>query len=201
MAVEARSTRRFSARNDLRLVVLGAPGSGKGTQAEALSARLEVPAISTGEMLRQAVASGSSLGRRVERIMAEGSLVDDETIADLVRKRLAEEDARRGFILDGFPRTMAQAESLQQILEQFGTRLDTVVRIEVPEEELVRRALARRRSDDREEVIRRRLEVYREQTEPLIGYYREQGLLHEVAGDRTIEAVTEGILSTLAQEV
>ena len=202
MAAEASSSQQqgSSVEDGLRLVMLGAPGSGKGTQAEALSGALKVPAISTGEMLRRAVAVGSPLGRRVERVMAEGSLVDDETMADVVRQRLAEDDAGRGFILDGFPRTIVQAENLRHILVELEARLDAVVRIAVPEQELVRRALGRQRADDREEVIRRRLEVYREQTEPLIGYYRELGLLREIPGDRAIEEITDGILTALAVE-
>ena len=200
MVGEARTVHESSAINGLRVVMLGAPGSGKGTQAEALSERLGIPAISTGEMLRDAVSSGSSLGRRVERILAEGTLVDDQTMADVVRRRLAEEDTNGGFLLDGFPRTTAQAESLEKILGEAGTRLDRVLCIEVPEDELVRRALARKRVDDRKDVIRRRLEVYREQTEPLIGHYRELELLCQIPGDRPVEEVTEGILGALLEK-
>lgn len=186
---------------ELRVVFLGAPGSGKGTQAERLSARLGVPAISTGEMLRDAVAAQSELGRRVEEIMSSGALVDDATMAAVVTERLARDDARGGFILDGYPRTLVQAGELDRILSGRGERLDAVVLIEVPEAELARRALARQRNDDTEEVIRTRLDVYREKTEPLVRHYAEHGVLHRVDGDQTIEAVTDAILSTLAVEV
>lgn len=186
---------------ELRLIFLGAPGSGKGTQAELLSTRLGVPAISTGEMLRDAVAARSELGRRVEEIMGSGALVDDATMAVVVSERLARDDARRGFILDGYPRTVAQVGELDRILSARGERLDAVVLIEVPEAELTRRALARRREDDTEEVIRTRFEVYRQKTEPLVRHYAERGLLRSVDGDQPIEAVTDAILATLAVEV
>ena len=183
-----------------RLVFLGAPGSGKGTQAEELASRLQVPWISTGEMLRQAVAGGSELGRQVEAIMNAGDLVDDQTMAAVVRERLAQGDVSDagGFILDGYPRTLAQATSLGTVLEDLGTALDMVVFIDVPEEELMRRALARQRADDVREVIENRLRVYRENTEPLIGYYKELGLLRGIDGDQSIEAVAQTIEETIA---
>lgn len=184
-----------------RLVLLGAPGSGKGTQAERLAARLAIPAISTGEMLRAAVAEGAALGERVAGIMAAGELVDDATMGAVVRERLAKQDARPGFILDGYPRTLAQAAALDGILAGRGAELDAVVRIDVPEAELVRRALERRRADDSDEVVRTRLEVYRAKTEPLIAHYRQRGLLREVNGWRPIEEVTDEILGVLAVEV
>lgn len=181
----------------LRLVMLGPPGSGKGTQAEVLAERLGVPAISTGEMLRRAVTSGSELGRRVESIMKSGVLVDDATMADVVRERLGREDAGTGYLLDGYPRTLAQAGTLGRILDENDSSLNGVVMIDVPEDELVRRALARQREDDTEEVIRRRLEVYREKTEPLIEYYQGLGLLRPVDGNRSIAEVSEGIREAL----
>jgi adenylate kinase len=186
---------------DLRLVFLGAPGCGKGTQAERIASRLGIPAISTGEMLRSAAAEGVPLGERLARIMAAGDLVDDATIAEVVRGRLAKPDAFRGFILDGYPRTMVQVATLDEILAEAGTALDLVVRFEVPEVELVRRALARGRADDGEEVVRTRLAVYREKTEPLIAHYRERSLLREVDGFRSIQEVTDELLEVLAVKV
>lgn len=181
----------------LRLVLLGPPGSGKGTQAARIAARMEIPAISTGEMLRGAVEEGSELGRRVAAVLESGALVDDATMAELVEQRLGASDAAGGFLLDGYPRTLAQAETLEGILERRGVALDSVILIEVPEAELVRRSLARQRADDSEEVIRHRQQVYREKTEPLIDYYRQRGLLREVDGDQSIEAVQADILDLL----
>lgn len=182
---------------ETRLVFLGAPGSGKGTQAERLSPRLGVPAISTGEMLRDAVAAQSELGRRVTEIMGSGDLVDDATMVQVVTERLAKDDARQGFILDGYPRTMAQVEALDGILAGRGECLGAVLLIEVREAELVRRALARQRDDDTGEVIRTRLEVYREKTEPLVRHYADRGLLRRVDGDQPIESVTRAILEAI----
>ncbi len=181
----------------MRLILLGAPGSGKGTQAEILAKRIEVPSISTGEMLRQAVAAGSDLGQRVETIMAAGDLVDDATMADVVRERLGQADAQVGFILDGYPRTLGQAATLASILEGKSWSLDGVVYIEVPEDELIQRALARKRADDQEEVIRQRQQVYRRQTQPLIDHYADQGLLRPVDGHRTIDEVAAGVIEAL----
>jgi adenylate kinase len=181
----------------VRAVLIGAPGCGKGTQAERLESALGVPAISTGELLRQAVAAKTDLGERVGAILASGRLVDDELMAEVVRARLSEADARDGFVLDGYPRTPGQAGTLDEILAESGAELDAVVFLDVSEETLVRRALARRREDDREPVVRRRLALYREKTEPLIDHYRRRGLLHEIAGDRPVERVTEGILAAL----
>ena len=179
------------------LVLLGPPGAGKGTQAQVLCERLKIPAISTGDMLREAVAEGSELGRRVQDIMASGALVDDGTMAEVVRERLAKPDARQGFLLDGYPRTLPQAETLEGILDGMSEELDAVLLVEVPEGELVRRMLLRGRADDTEVVVRERLRVYREKTEPLIGYYRERGLLRPIDGDRPIEEVTAQVLDDL----
>jgi len=177
-----------------RVVLLGPPGAGKGTQGQVLCEHLGVPAISTGDMLREAVADGSELGGKVQGIMASGALVDDATMAEVVRERLAKPDALKGFLLDGYPRTLPQAETLAGILREAGRDLDAVLLVDVPEDELVRRALLRGRGDDKEEVIRERLRVYREKTEPLIGYYRERGLLREIDGNRPVEEVTAGML-------
>ena len=181
-----------------KIVLLGPPGAGKGTQAQLLASQLGVPAISTGDMLREAVAAGSELGKKVQGIMASGALVDDGTMAEVVRERLARSDARQGFLLDGYPRTLPQAETLQGILSEIGQDLDAVLSIEVPEDELVRRAVARNRGeDDREEVVRERQRVYREKTEPLIGYYRERGLLYPIDGNLPIDKVTGQMLIAL----
>ena len=184
-----------------RLVLLGPPNSGKGTQARALAARLGVPAISTGDMLREAVAAGSALGRRVDAIMRAGKLVDDDTMAEVVRERLARPDAARGYLLDGYPRTRAQAETLDRLLAGRGRTLDAVVSLEVPEATLLARARGRGRDDDRDEVMRERLRVYREQTAPLIEHYRASGLVREVDGDRPVEAVTEAVAAGLGAGV
>lgn len=181
----------------LRLLILGAPGCGKGTQAAALASRLRLPAISTGEMLREAVAEGSDFGERISGLLASGELVDDATMREVVHRRLAKRDTAEGFMLDGYPRTLAQAHDLDEILAASGEALDSAVQIEVPEDELVRRALARGREDDREDVVRRRLAVYHEKTEPVVGYYRKRGLLVEVNGDEAVESVTEAILAAL----
>lgn len=184
----------------MKVVLLGPPGAGKGTQGELLSRSLGVPAISTGEMLRGAVAAGSELGRKVSGIMALGNLVDDDTMAEVVEERLRQEEARQGFLLDGYPRTLPQAETLAGILARTGGELDSVLLVEVPEEELVRRALLRKRADDQEEVVRARLRVYREQTMPLIGYYTGLGLLCQVDGNRPIEEVTASLLALVGVE-
>ncbi len=183
-----------------RLVLLGAPGSGKGTQASLLAETLGIPAISTGEMLRDAVAAGSPLGKTVETVMANGTLVDDETMAAVVEQRLASADANRGFILDGYPRTLGQADTLAVILERRGWELDSVIHIQVPEAELVKRTLARKRADDKEEVIRQRLEVYVRQTQPLIDHYRAASLLRAVDGHQTIENVSRSIVEALGED-
>jgi len=180
-----------------RIVFLGPPGSGKGTQAEILSAKCGVPAISTGEMLRAAVAERSELGTRVEAIINSGELVDDATMADVVRDRLGREDIADGFLLDGYPRTLGQAETLREILADSELAIDAVLSIDVAPEELVRRALARQRADDTEDVIRKRLDVYSEATEPLIEYYRGLGLLRPVQGEQPIEGVEREIASVL----
>lgn len=184
-------------RDGHRIVFLGPPNSGKGTQAVRLAEKLGIPAISTGDMLRAAVASGSRLGARVKDVLASGRLVDDELMAEVIRDRLAGDDAAAGFLLDGYPRTLPQVETLQQILDERGDQLDHVVLIDAPTEVLVERALGRGREDDREEVIRERLDVYRRQTEPLVGVYGERGLLRRIDGDRSIAEVEREILTVV----
>lgn len=182
---------------NLRAVLLGAPGSGKGTQAELLAVALGVPAISTGAMLRDAVVLGSDLGSKVAGIMATGALVDDGLMAEVVRDRLRRPDAIRGFLLDGYPRTTGQAATLDEILAESRGRLDAVVLLEVSEAVLVQRAVARRRDDDREEVVRERLRVYREKTEPLVDHYERRSLLTRVDGEQAVADVAAAILRVL----
>ncbi len=184
-----------------RIIFLGPPNSGKGTQAVTVAERLGIPAISTGEMLRAAVASGSPLGRRVEDVMACGDLVDDELMAEVVRERLGRDDAAAGFLLDGYPRTVGQAETLAEILDAQGAAIDDVVLINAPAEVLVRRALGRGRADDREEVVRDRLRVYREKTAPLVEFYKTAGSLRRVDGDQTIDQVGRDVSAALGLAV
>ena len=181
-----------------RLLLFGPPGSGKGTQAALLARRLGVPAISTGEMLRAAIAAGSELGGKVSTIIAAGALVDDDTMEAVVRDRLALPDARRGFLLDGYPRTLAQAETLASLLRERGESLDAAIFLEVPAAELVRRLSGRQRgADDSPEVVAERLRIYEEKTAPLVGYYGERGLLLRVDGDRAVDEVAEVVLTAL----
>jgi len=176
-----------------RLLLFGPPGAGKGTQAIRLSQRLGVPQISTGDMLRAAVAAGTPLGRQAQAIMERGELVPDAVATGVAEERLGEADARRGFVLDGFPRTVGQAQALDGILERLGTPLDACLVLRIGEEALVERLLKRGqiegRSDDTEEVIRKRMRVYREQTEPLLAHYRAQDLLREIDAEGSIEEV------------
>jgi adenylate kinase len=190
--------------SSLKIVLLGPPGAGKGTQSEFLSRTLGIPAISTGELLRDGAKAGTELGRRVAAIMTAGALVDDATMAEVVRERLAQ--CAGGFLLDGYPRTLPQAEILDGILaDRNGGRggsgkdlsLDAVLLVEVPEEELVRRTLARGRDDDREDVVRARLDVYRNKTAPLAEYYAGRGLLRTIDGNRPIAEVTTQMLGAL----
>lgn len=183
-----------------RIVFLGPPNSGKGTQAKTLAEDLAIPAISTGDMLRASVAAGTALGQRVEGVLARGELVSDELMADLVRDRLAQDDALGGFLLDGYPRTPSQAATLADILDSAEQVLDHVVLIDAPEDVLVARALGRGRVDDKEEVVRERLRHYAEKTEPLVDHYEGLGLLRRIDGDQSIEAVSTEIRSRLAVE-
>ncbi|KAM3094854.1 adenylate kinase [Phormidesmis sp. 146-35] len=176
-----------------RLIFLGPPGAGKGTQAMVLASLKQIPHISTGEILRAAVAGQTTLGVKAKGYMDRGELVPDQLVIDLIRERLGESDAEAGWILDGYPRNVAQADSLAELVTELGQTLDRVVNLDVPDETLVERLLSRGRKDDSEKVIRRRLEVYREQTAPLIKYYEAHQNLTTVDGDRPLEEVTTAL--------
>lgn len=186
----------------MRMILLGAPGSGKGTQGERLAEELGVPRISTGDALRAAVKSSTELGRRAQAAMEAGDLVADELVVGIVEERLSQPDARGGFILDGFPRNTAQAQILDQMLQHKDLPpMEVALHLQVPDEEVVRRLLLRAgeqgRSDDREEVIRCRLRVYNGETHPLLDYYEAQRKLISVPGVGEVEDVLRFILMTL----
>lgn len=185
----------------MRLILLGPPGAGKGTQGHHLHKAYGIPEISTGDILRAAVQQETPLGLEAKTYMDRGALVPDEVIIGIARERLAEADTAPGFILDGFPRTVAQAEALDRMLLESQRPLDHVISIEVPEAELLQRLANRRaiegRNDDTDEAIRHRLEVYERQTAPLIDYYRETGLLRSVPGVGTVDEIAQHIKSVL----
>jgi adenylate kinase len=209
----------------MRIVLLGPPGAGKGTQARRVAARWGVPQIATGDILRDAVAHGTRLGLEAKRYMDAGDLVPDDVIIGLIAERLDDRDAAKGFVLDGFPRTVAQAAALDRLLAEHGIRLDRVVLFRIADDELVRRLSGRRvcrqcgrnyhlvfspprtpgrcdacggelyqRSDDEEGKVRHRLAVYGRQTEPLIEYYRAQGLLETIPGAGAVDEVEAALL-------
>ena len=182
----------------VKVVFLGPPGAGKGTQAVKIAEKYNVPHISTGDILRAAVKEGTELGKLAKEYMDKGELVPDDVIIGIIRERLSQPDVReRGFILDGFPRTLPQAEALDKMLAELNMPLDKVVYLNVDDEEIVKRLLARGRADDTEEVIRNRLEVFRKQTAPLIDYYSEKGILAEVYGVGEIDEITKKIEESL----
>lgn len=174
-----------------RLIFLGPPGAGKGTQAQLLSQLCEIPHISTGDILRTAVADQTELGKKAQSYMDAGELVPDALMLDLVRDRLKSIADRSGWILDGFPRTVVQAEFLDELLHDIHQPLDSVVNLDVPDMVLIERLLARGRSDDNETTIRNRLKVYRDQTSPLVDYYQSRDQLVAVDGSLPIAEVTE----------
>ncbi|MGH3873702.1 MAG: adenylate kinase [Pseudonocardiaceae bacterium] len=179
----------------MRILIVGPPGAGKGTQAAVLSAELGVPHISTGELFRAHVDDETELGRQVKKYLDSGALVPDEITNEMVRERLIETDCRAGFLLDGFPRTVNQAQMLAELLRELDCELDTVLQFEVAEDVVVQRLLARGRDDDTEDVIRHRQRVYREDTAPLLAFYSEllvtvpaAGSVHDVTG-RALDAL------------
>jgi len=186
----------------MRLVLLGAPGSGKGTQAARLKEHLQVPHISTGDLLRAEVAAGSKLGLEAKGIMARGELVSDAILLGMLEDRFSRPDTRGGFILDGYPRNLAQADALDGLLSRMGQPFDYAVQLEVPTDLLVERiagrAAAEGRADDNPESVRKRLDVYDSQTAPVIEFYRQHGQLTVVDGVGTLDEVFTRILEAVA---
>lgn len=188
----------------MRLVLLGAPGSGKGTQAARLKEHLQVPHISTGDLLRAEVAAGSPLGLQAKEVMARGELVSDDILLGMLKDRFSREDTRAGFILDGYPRNLAQAAALDELLESLGQKFDAAVQLTVDNEQIVERlagrAKAEGRADDNPESVRKRLQVYDEQTAPVIEFYRQHGQLSVVDGVGPLDEVFERILQAVARD-
>ncbi|MBD2436720.1 adenylate kinase [Nostoc sp. FACHB-110] len=181
-----------------RLIFLGPPGAGKGTQAQVLAEHLHIPHISTGEILRQAMKEQTPLGVKAQSYVDSGDLVPDQLVQDLVEERLGQSDAQSGWILDGFPRKVTQAAFLEALLAKTAQGGERVVNLDAPDDIVISRLLARGRKDDTEEVIRRRLEVYRNETAPLINYYSERQRLLTVNGNQSQEEVTSELKQILA---
>ncbi len=173
----------------MRMVFIGPPGAGKGTQAERLVKTYQMAHLSTGDMLRAARDAKTEVGLKADKFMSSGALVPDEIIVAIIAERLVKPDCRQGYLLDGFPRTIAQAEALDAMLAEKGTPLHVVLELRVPEEELFRRLAGRGRADDTPEVIRQRLVAYRKQTEPLLEYYGRRGLLKTIDGLGTVDEI------------
>jgi len=193
----------------MRIILLGPPGSGKGTQAGRMVAKLGVPHLSTGDMLRSAVQSGTPIGKKAKAVMERGELVADELVVAAVIERIAQPDARGGFVLDGFPRTIAQAKAFDDLLHAESLELDHAIEIKVNEEMLLARVMTRAReatergepvrADDNHEALKIRLDAYNKQTAPLIDYYRSNDLIRSVDGMMPIDAVTESIFRVMGQ--
>jgi len=188
----------------MRLVLLGAPGSGKGTQAARLKDHLQVPHISTGDLLRAEVAAGTPLGLEAKAIMARGDLVSDAILLGMLEDRFSREDTKAGFILDGYPRNLAQAAALDALLEKLGTPFDAAVQLEVDNEQIIERlagrAQAEGRADDSPESVRHRLNVYDQQTAPVIAFYRDHGQLTVVDGVGSLDEVFARIVKAIGRE-
>lgn len=185
----------------MRIVLLGAPGSGKGTQATLMVEHLGVSHISTGVLLRSAVASGTELGKTAKVVMDRGELVSDDIMLGLIEERLSQDDVQKGFILDGYPRNIAQAVALDELLARLGQPVEEALQIDVDDELMVARIAGRAalegRSDDSEDVVRKRMQVYAEQTAPVVDYYSKKGVLTRILGEGTIEEVFQRVLSVL----
>ena len=185
----------------MRIVLLGAPGSGKGTQAALMEERLGMPHISTGVLLRNAAKRGTALGLQAKSIIDQGELVPDNIMSDMIEERLSRDDVANGFILDGYPRNLAQAQSLDKMLERLGQPVDIAIQIDVDPEQIIKRLAGRAeqesRADDSEDIVRNRMRIYREKTAPVIDYYGGRGILTHVLGDGSIEVILERILSVL----
>jgi adenylate kinase len=188
----------------MRIVLLGAPGSGKGTQAALMVEALELPHISTGVLLRAAVAAGTKLGQAAKAVMDRGELVSDDIMLGLIEERLSQDDVAAGFILDGYPRNLSQAAALDAVLKRLQQPVEIALQIDVNEEEVIQRiagrAAAEGRSDDSEEVVRNRMRVYAEQTAPVADYYAAKGLLTRILGQGSVEEVFQRISAALHSE-
>ena len=182
----------------MRIVFIGPPGAGKGTQAERVVETYRLAHLSTGDMLRAARDAQTEVGRQADEYMSRGELVPDPIILQIIAERLREPDCQAGYLLDGFPRTIAQAEALDRMLAEQNTPLDVVLELSVPEEELFARLAGRGRADDKPEVIRQRLVAYRRQTEPLLEYYEKAGLLRSVDGVGSVDEIFQRAQAVLA---
>ena len=187
----------------MNLILLGAPGAGKGTQAEIICETYKIPAISTGNIIREALKSGTEMGLKAKSYMDAGQLVPDEVVIGIIKDRLAQDDCKNGFILDGFPRTIPQAEALKEMLAKRGTEVSGMLELDVPNEMLIERLVNRGktsgRADDNEETIRKRLDVYNNQTAPLIEWYEKEGKRHAVKGYGELEEINAALCAVIDQ--